>query len=516
MYAIVLGRVGERMDQASAAGLAGPSANSGLKTVLVRLALALLAFMTFMAPAAINRSPILYPDTIGYVHSGKAVFREIAAVFEERGGQPQSIRSHQSKLKTEAGDGVSVSRSPFYGALLVALLWLGGAWVAIAAFCVVTIVCIYLALPHLGIRSPTTRLALIAGLGAISGVGVFTSTLMPDIFGGLAILGAAIVLGSGDSLDRRHALLWLLIVLTACLFHKAFVVTLMAMVVVGAIGWLMAGRKEAGARPIGAMAAVCVIAMTGHAMVTHVANSMSNGMVIEHPFLLARLIGDGPAERYLRDECPQRDFALCDHLDRMPMTENEFLWGEGERGLFKVATIETKKRILEESPELLFGTVTRYPLEVAQRGLHNFAGQLLHVGGREYARQFTFPENDAEELGGVLRTHAASSIAEGTMPMAAISFVATVVYVIGSLLAAIFAARLVSTSAAARDTVVSVVRYLILGVIANAAVNGMVAGVFDRYQGRVAWIMALVALAIVASRHAQPGSFLKTMKRDRV
>lgn len=504
------------MDRDSVGDLADPSTDVGLRILLVRLALALLAFMTFVAPAVINRSPILYPDTVGYVHSGKAVFREIAALLDNGEAQSRSIRSNQNQLQSEAGDGVSVSRSPFFGTVLVVLLWLGGAWLAIGVFAALTIVCIYLALPHLGVRSPTARLVMIAALGAISGVGVFTSTLMPDIFGGLAILGAAIVLGSGDRLDPRHSLLWFLVVFTACLFHKAFVVTLMAMVVVAALVWLIAGRKDAGARPIGVMAVVCAIAMTGHAMVTHVANRMSDGMVIEHPFLLARLIGDGPLERYLRDECPRRDFALCEYLNRMPMTENEFLWGERERGLFKVATIETKKRILTESPELVFGTVTRYPFEVAERGLANFISQLLHVGGREYANRFSYPERDADELDGVFRTHAASSIAEGTMPMDAISLVATVAYLFGFLVAALVATRFVLTPSTAEGSAVFVIRYLTLGVTANAAVNGMVAGVFDRYQGRVAWIMALVAIVIVGSRKAQLGSFLNTIKRDKV
>jgi MYXO-CTERM domain-containing protein len=44
----------------------------------------------------------------------------------------------------------------------------------------------------------------------------------------------------------------------------------------------------------------------------------------------------------------------------------------------------------------------------------------------------------------------------------------------------------------------AIIGWIMLGLAVNAAVSGVIGGVFDRYQGRVAWLVPLIAVAALA------------------
>src|SRR6185437_14168115 len=44
------------------------------------------------------------------------------------------------------------------------------------------------------------------------------------------------------------------------------------------------------------------------------------------PFLLARSLDDGPGKLYLREHCPQLRSVMCQHLDRLDVGVDDFIW----------------------------------------------------------------------------------------------------------------------------------------------------------------------------------------------
>ena len=48
--------------------------------------------------------------------------------------------------------------------------------------------------------------------------------------------------------------------------------------------------------------------------------------VTRPPVLMARVIADGTGARYLREKCPQADFAVCQFADRLLTNSDAFLW----------------------------------------------------------------------------------------------------------------------------------------------------------------------------------------------
>jgi hypothetical protein len=94
-----------------------------------------------------------------------------------------------------------------------------------------------------------------------------------------------------------------------------------------------------------------------------------------YAFVLARLIADGPAVKYLERSCPEKKYKLCDYLRELPSESSKFLW-EQEGPFRKVGWIDGYQK---EGKEIIRGTVLLYPFDVAGRCLKNTFFQLLKV-----------------------------------------------------------------------------------------------------------------------------------------
>jgi len=74
-------------------------------------------------------------------------------------------------------------------------------------------------------------------------------------------------------------------------------------------------------------------------------------------FFMATLIGNnGPADKYLREACPQAGYKICAYVNRFPIAANDLLWKgdlynglggfEGMREESRAIVIATVKNIL--------------------------------------------------------------------------------------------------------------------------------------------------------------------------
>ena len=108
---------------------------------------------------------------------------------------------------------------------------------------------------------------------------------------------------------RLEYAFWLAVIALACLYHKAHLAILAATLVLAApLVWRRRGRD------LLLLAGAGLLAWAGH-MAVDVAVARATGKPpIAPPFFLVRLVGDGTAERYLRDVCPRRNLATCAFL----------------------------------------------------------------------------------------------------------------------------------------------------------------------------------------------------------
>jgi hypothetical protein len=463
---------------------------------------AALLLVALAVPMLWNRQPVLYSDSIGYFHSGYAVAREAGAVIQNlvrgAGASPAGpARPAAFAFTRQERDGISTARSVYYGTPYALSIGFGNVWSLPLLQALLAASCLMLAARRsLGLNRARTFLLLIA-IALFAGLGFFAGTVMPDVFAGLMLLAAAMVIAYAPDLSRTEYAFWLLVVLAACLFHKSHL-AILALALAAGLCFSFVRRKRGRAALW--LAGMGVLALLAHLAVDVAVKRFTGQWPISTPFLLARLVGDGTAEAYLRQECPNRHFVTCDYLGRMPMTENDFLWSRDPKlSVMGTASAATRRAIAAESGAIVMGTLLRYPVEEAKAEVMNVVRQFFDVGVEEFA---LLPQDriaPIPALRPVIAAYGQSAIAKGAMPLSAISLVMQLIYV-AALAGLCIALMMRAVEGPGARFAVAV----LVGVLANAIVSGAISGVFDRYQGRVAWLVPLaLAVSMASSRREQ-------------
>lgn len=464
-----------------------------------------LLLVGLLLPAFVNRQPIMYPDSVGYFHSGYAAIKQAKSILDAHQG---SHAPSAPALTPRQADGVTTARSVYYGLTYVAGYWLGGVWALALGQALVTLAALVLAARHAVPLDPMRRIAVLGAVALLTGLNFFVVAAMPDVFAGLMLLAVAVVLAYAPRMPRLEYLFWLGLIALAGLYHKAHLAILAVTLVLAApLVWRRHGRD------LLLLAGAGVLAWVGHVAVDVAVTKATGKPPIAPPFLLARLVGDGTAERYLRDVCPKRNLATCAFLGKMPMTENDFLWShDPDRSVMGGADRQTRAAIAAEAGGIVLGTLQAYGGEEAAAAAGNVMRQLGDVGVSEYA--LTPKDNVAPipMLAWALDHYAKTGIAEGWMPLMEISVLMRSIYFaalvgIGMMLWQRGRAPMSKDNGETRFVLL-----LLIGIAANALVAGGISGVFDRYQGRVAWLASLgftVLLVKMLNEKRQAGRALK-------
>jgi len=465
----------------------------------------LLLLVGLLLPAFVNRQPIMYPDSVGYFHSGYAAIKQAKSSLDaHHAGHAPSAPA----LTHQQADGVTTARSVYYGLTYVAGYWLGGVWALALGQALLALAALVLAARHAVPLDPLRRIAVLGAVVLLTGLNFFAVAAMPDLFAGLMLLAVAVVLAYAPQMTRLEYAFWLALVALACLYHKAHLAILAATLVLAApLVWRRHGRD------LLLLVGAGLVAWTGHFAVDLTVTQATGKPPISPPFMLARLVGDGTAERYLRDVCPKRNLATCAFLDKMPMTENEFLWSrDPERSVMGGADRETRAAIAAESNSIVLGTLQAFPAEEAAAAAGNVMHQLGDVGVSEYGLTPKDEVAPIPMLAWALDHYAKTGIAQGWMPLDEISVLMRSVYFAALVGIGMMLWQRGRSTAPKDSDEVKFVLLLLIGVAANALVSGAISGVFDRYQGRVAWLASLgfaVLLVKMLNERRQAGAALK-------
>jgi hypothetical protein len=449
-------------------------------------------------PAILNRQPLLFPDTPGYLRAGEVVLDVATGFFRPTPTDRVTTPSAAPEPTVDSGEnGVSVERSPYFGVLVALLVKAGGTWAVILAQSLIAAIAIVVALRRLQIRTPAQVAIVLVMLAALSGISFFSAAVMPDIFLGLSIIAVAILLRQADSLDWPERAFWTVLVLASALFAKAHLTILTLLIACGA-GYLILLR---GRRPqaIYSFLAIIVVAIVGFALVNLTVTRMTREKPLESPFLLARVIGDGTAIPYLREVCGQKRWQTCGILNDLPMTENEFLW-EPKRAGYGTIDVALKRRFILEQRDIVTGAVTSYPLQQMAASTRNAVEQLATLDVEEYDRMRTLYMGCYAAFCAPYRAYSDSLIMQRQMPLKAPSLAMLVTYLIAAAIGIVLllGSRPWIRSEAQGSAVPDICAIVMGGVVINAVVTGVVSGVFGRYQARVGWLMLICAAALLA------------------
>ncbi len=438
-------------------------------------------------PAWYNGQPLLFPDSVGYERAG-AVSLAVTHIVDEPGLAPAA---RGTSAVDRGGDGISTARSPYYGVPVTLAIDAGGIWAVATLQALGVATALLLALRRLRVSLPIAT-ATIVVLALVGGLAVYAEAVMPDVFVGVMVLGFAMLLAV-PRLPPAERLLWLLAIVVAMLFHKAF----LAIGIVLTIGAAVLARRLVLERfTIGLLAGCCLIGITGHVLVDVSIRLKTGRAPLSVPFLMARFADSPVLGNYLRDNCSPPRFRICRYRSRLPMAPDEFLWGK--RSVYVAVSNDDRRAIAAEAGTVLRGAVAARPVEAAVEAGHGAFVQLFTVGMDDFALGIPASTVVDARLAPAMAVYPDSAIAHRTFPLEQLGVLAVTLYLLGAaaICAVVAMRRELIPARDGRPRMMILLAVLVGGAVTNAVISGVLSGVFERYQGRIAWLLPFGAVVI--------------------
>jgi hypothetical protein len=390
-------------------------------------------------------------------------------------------------------------RSEIYSAGIYLLHWNRSAWPIIAFDALLTAWTIWLLVRAL---VPLRLLRLYAGLVAF--LCVFTTAswcvcdVLPDSLGAVLYLSLFLLVFARESLRRWETVTLSGVACWAVTTHPTYVPIasgLCAMLALSAwLGWMpMQGRAPGLLQVTG----IVLLAMAAEAGVHARIFGKPSLMGQHQPYLMARIVADGPAHDYLREHCATLHWVICESVDKLPWSEVDFLWSPN--GIYASATPAQRQALSAEELPLILGTLRAYPLRQAGVSFRNFIAQLTQfaIDAAPYENPWMISMCDLVIPGMQAKFRRANERGKALhRPL-----FATVQKVVVGLSAA--ATLLLLPWVWRRHQRPEVSRLLGLSVVvayvvlANAALTGVLSGVSPRYEGRVIWLLPMLAYLLL-------------------
>jgi hypothetical protein len=423
-------------------------------------------------PAFLNRYPLMYPDSIGYIGNGRAV---AAALFLHRIGHFGWLRSAFYSLGILP---FHLNRSPWPIIALHAFLI---AWV------------LWLVVRSIVSRGRTlSYLLVIAFLDVLSSVAWFVSFAVPDILGPVLYLSICLLVFARETLSPMERRLLAVLVWWCCLAHPTHLLLAPCLCVLLA-GLLLFLQAQTGLRRgVVQVAAIVVFAIASQLGLNAFLFGRPSLDAGRPPLLMARVIADGPGRMYLEQNCTHLHWTICTHVANLPQSEDDFLWVP--TGIYATATEAERRQLRHEEMPLVLATLRAFPGSQLRASLQNAWQQFLDIDIADFGNSpwmesslnSVMPGSEARYRRSLQSQDAVpsdffSDLAEWT---AGISFL--VLLAMAPLLWRWRAWRLLGMT------------FVVLPVLVlNAAFTGALSGIDARYQARVVWLVLLLAALAV-------------------
>ena len=340
--------------------------------------------------------------------------------------------------------------------------------------------------------SPAWHLGVCLVLAIGSAAPWFASMLMPDIFAPLTVL-AMFLLACEQTARRR----W--VAATLATFAIASHLANLPIAAADCLVILCLCPSAAVRTGLPLLAALALLMAT---------NVVGHGQLGVSPygsvFMLARLAADGPATRYLAQNCPAAGYQMCAWVGRMPSDADDFLWNPtGPVWTFPGGPIA----LAPEASRIVTATLLHAPLAVAGAAIRNTRRQLAdfrfdrvvssngldQTVGTQLDRHYPTTDQrwfatSAQRSGQLVR------LAEPLQAPQAVLLMIGAVASLGIALRVRFRERpwLVFVS------------LIFIGLLSNAFATGALAGPHGRYQARIAWLLLLPPMFRLAQQAATP------------
>ena len=462
-------------------------------------------------PALLNGGPFFMSDTVSYIRGAASAFYKIFGVntgwtgeylrlFHAAGGPARASPDSVATPVTLSG------RSVYYGTFLFLTYLAGSFWFAVAIQSALTATALFLTTRMLA--GPTNQAPewkpLLVGIaaGLITPLGYFTSYLMPDLFGGLAVLATANLLFLRAHQPRRHTAFWLALLAYSLTVHNANP-PIIAVMTVAAFLYSRWQKVALGWLPFTGVACCLCIAILAQLAFAQAVRTFTGQPPVAPPFLAMRLIADGPGYRFLERHCATEHFIYCRTLHAGRLPSDVLLWDENpQHSLFRGLSPDEQRVSAAEQSRFLLEVAKEEPLAVASTAVQNSLRQLFDFRLVEFNYGDSARTRFKETIPlPTLQSMAQTRAYRNAMPIGPSEVVAAC----AALLSLLFVLRIIMSRAGAatgrNDALVrGYCEAILVGIAANAVICGVVSGPNGRYEMRVIWILPVVAGSILVSR----------------
>jgi hypothetical protein len=436
---------------------------------LGRCAAVWLGALMLSWPAFYNGFPLLYPDSMTYIGDGRVVAR---ALFLHQFSDYYGVRSF------------------FYSLGILPLHWNITLWPVVALQCLMGAWVIWLVARSQAPRHTVAHyLILVLFLSLLSSASWYACFIMPDILGPLLYLSIYLLVFARETLSRAERLALYLIAIWGITSHATHL--LLAAGLWTLLALFAAFKRKpilSCLRALGKVAAILAVAAAAQMMLHGYLYGKPSLNGERPPYLMARIIADGPGRWYLQQHCQQLQWAVCNHLSQLSDDPDEFLWGAN--GVYQSSSDEERAHIDQEEMPLVLATVRAYPRQQLSRSAANFREQFLNFG------LYGFDSNDwmlgqfDEVLPKARSSYLRSQQARDALPLDLLTDIQWWT-IVGSLAAIATLLPFLWRRHSPRLAGLSFV--VVSMIIANAWVTGALSVVDDRYGCRVIWMIPLLA-----------------------
>jgi len=456
----------------------------------------LVATLLLACPAIYNGFPLLYPDSMTYLDDGRIVAR---ALFLHRLSDYYGMRSF------------------FYSLVILPFHWNRTAWPIVALQCFLVAYVLRLVIRSIAPHPPATYyMAFVLLLSLVTSVGWYSGLILPDILGSLVYLAFYLLVFARDSASPAERVSLYLIAWWGIASHATHLLLAAALCALVAI--VLALQRQSIRRilrsTLEVAAIVAVAAASQLALHGYLYGSPSlNGE--RPPFLMARVIADGPGRWYLEKQCGELTWTICAHVQNLSDDPDLFLWSPN--GIWQSASDSEQKQMLREELPLVVATIRAYPRAQLRRSAANFWQQLTMFGVYDLDPSSWTANQFNNVMPAARASYLRSRQAQNALPLEALTTLQFWVVIASLGVIVVFALMWARRLPSRLASLTSVVAFV---VVVNAAITGVLSMPEDRFESRVIWLVPLLAGLFVTAWFTRSRSHLtperSTAKSDLV
>lgn len=424
-------------------------------------------------PAWLSGYPLLYPDSMSYIGDGRPLAEEV-------------FLHHFT--------GHTAMRSELYSLGIFFVHWSWSAWPVVALQALIVSYMLRLTVRALAPQH-TDRifLPLIALLSVLTSVSWYTCLVMPDVLGPVAYLGLYLLVFAHKTLSRAEVVAVSVLTWWGLASHASHLVIAGLTCGMLALLWVfrwqgMRGRGRALGWASWLLLIVVAAQMSLHAYLYGQPTLTGNRL----PYTMARIIADGPGKWYLQGHCSQLDWAICAYADRLPSTDDEFLWSDD--GVWATASPEAKKKMLAEETPLVLAALRAYPGAQLKQSAANFWSEFTDFGLWDFCPSDWVVGELDRVLPGVKAKYLLTREQQGKLPVEA--FTTALNWTVYA--SAVLALALLPALWRRQSTGIGLTVVLLPIPVVNALLTAVLSEPDSRYQCRVIWLVPLVAGLMIA------------------